>query len=62
MVYNTDYERYQMRTNLDINIKPWISVGTNLFGYYDTNNPSAENAAAGVMSFSVTVRSIPCPA
>ncbi|MCM1140658.1 MAG: SusC/RagA family TonB-linked outer membrane protein, partial [Muribaculum sp.] len=47
MVYHTDYERYQMRTNLDINIKPWISVGTNLFGYYDTNNPSAENAAAG---------------
>jgi len=47
MVYNTDYERYQLRTNLDINIKPWITVGTNLFGYYDTNNPSAENAAAG---------------
>lgn len=47
IVYNTDYERYQMRTNLDINIKPWISIGTNLFGYYDTNNPSAENAAAG---------------
>ncbi len=47
MVYHTDYERYQLRTNLDINIKPWISVGTNLFGYYDTNNPSAENAAAG---------------
>ncbi len=47
MVYNTDYERYQLRTNIDINIKPWITVGTNLFGYYDTNNPSAENAAAG---------------
>ncbi|MDE5668546.1 MAG: SusC/RagA family TonB-linked outer membrane protein, partial [Duncaniella sp.] len=47
MVYNTDYERYQLRTNLDINIKPWITVGTNLFGYYDTNNPSAENATAG---------------
>lgn len=47
IVYNTDYKRYQLRTNLDIDIKPWISVGTNLFGYYDTNNPSAENAAAG---------------
>ena len=32
MVYNTDYRRYQLRTNLDINIKPWITVGTNLFG------------------------------
>jgi len=47
MIYNTNYKRYQLRTNLDINIKPWITVGTNLFGYYDTNNPSAENAAAG---------------
>ncbi len=47
MVYGTDYERYQLRTNLDVNIKPWLSVGTNLFGYLDSSNPSAENAAAG---------------
>ncbi len=47
MIYHTDYRRYQMRTNLDIAIQPWLSVGTNLFGFYDTNNPSAENAAAG---------------
>ncbi len=47
MIYYTDYERYQLRTNLDVNIKPWLSVGTDLFGYIDKNNPSAENAAAG---------------
>ncbi len=47
MVYNTEYSRYQLRANLDINIKPWISVGTNIFGYIDKNNPSAENASAG---------------
>lgn len=47
MIYHTDYERYQLRANLDVNIKPWLAVGTNLFGYLDTNNPSAENAAAG---------------
>lgn len=47
MIYHTDYQRYQMRTNLDVDIKPWLSVGTDLFGYYDINNPSAENATAG---------------
>ena len=47
MVYFTDYERYQFRTNLDITVKPWITVGTNVFGYIDKNNPSSENAAAG---------------
>lgn len=47
MIYHTDYERYQLRANLDVDIKPWLSVGTSLFGYMDTNNPSAENAAAG---------------
>lgn len=47
MIYNTDYERYQLRTNVDVDIKPWLTVGTNLFGYVDTNNPNGEVAAAG---------------
>lgn len=47
MIYYTDYKRYQLRTNVDVNIKPWLSVGVNLFGYIDKNNPSSENAAAG---------------
>ncbi len=47
MIYYTDYQRYQLRSNVDVNIKPWLSVGTNLFGYIDKNNPSSENAAAG---------------
>ena len=47
MIYYTDYKRYQLRTNVDVNIKPWLSVGVNLFGYIDNNNPSSENAAAG---------------
>lgn len=47
MIYHTDYERFQLRTNVEVAIQPWISVGTNIFGYLDTNNPSAENAAAG---------------
>lgn len=46
MIYYTDYERYQLRSNLDINVKPWLSVGANIFGYIDKNNPSSENAAA----------------
>lgn len=47
MIYYTDYQRYQLRSNVEVNIKPWISVGTNIFGYIDKNNPSSENAAAG---------------
>lgn len=47
IVYNTNYERYQLRSNLEINIKPWIAVGADIFGFLDTNHPSAENAAAG---------------
>lgn len=47
MIYYTDYERYQLRSNLDVSIKPWLTVGTEVFGYVDKNNPSAENAAAG---------------
>ncbi|MDE5672462.1 MAG: SusC/RagA family TonB-linked outer membrane protein, partial [Duncaniella sp.] len=47
MIYYTDYKRYQLNSNLDINIKPWLSVGANIFGYIDSNNPSSENAAAG---------------
>ena len=47
MIYNTEYERFQMRANLDADVRPWLTVGTNVFGYLDKNNPSAENAAAG---------------
>ncbi|MDE6532577.1 MAG: TonB-dependent receptor [Muribaculaceae bacterium] len=47
MIYYTDYKRYQLRSNIDVDIKPWLSFGTNLFGYIDENNPSSENAAAG---------------
>ena len=47
MIYYTDYERYQLRSNINVRIKPWLSIGTNLFGFLDSNNPSSENAAEG---------------
>ena len=47
MIYNTEYRRYQLRSNVEVTVKPWLTVGTNLFGYIDRNNPSASNAAAG---------------
>ena len=47
MIYYTDYERYQLRSNIDVDVKPWLSFGANIFGYLDKNNPSSENAAAG---------------
>ncbi|MGM9754826.1 MAG: SusC/RagA family TonB-linked outer membrane protein [Parabacteroides sp.] len=47
MIYNTNYRRYQLRSNIEADIKPWLKVGTNIYGFVDTNNPSADNAAAG---------------
>ncbi len=47
MIYYTDYKRYQLRSNIEVNIKPWLGVGANIFGYLDKNNPSSENATAG---------------
>lgn len=47
MIYHTDYTRYQLRTNIEADIKPWLTVGSNIFGYIDTNDPSSENAASG---------------
>ena len=46
IIYNTEYERFQVRANVDVDVRPWLTVGMNLFGYVDENNPSAENAAA----------------
>lgn len=47
IIYNTNYNRNQLRANVEVDIKPWLTVGTNLYGYLDTNNPSSEVAAAG---------------
>lgn len=47
MIYHTNYRRYQLRTNLDVDIRKWLSVGLNVFGYYDTNDPSSDVAAEG---------------
>jgi TonB-linked SusC/RagA family outer membrane protein len=47
MIYHSDYERYQLRANVDVNIKPWLTVGTNIYGYVDTNDPSSQVAGAG---------------
>lgn len=47
IVYNTDYKRYQMRSNVEVDVKPWITLGINVFGYLDNNNPNAENATNG---------------
>lgn len=47
MIYHTNYRRYQLRTSTEADIKKWLTVGLNVFGYYDTNDPSADVAAAG---------------
>lgn len=47
MIYHSNYKRYQMRANVDVDIKPWLTVGANVYGYVDYNNPSADTAADG---------------
>ncbi len=47
IIYYTAYSRYQLRSNIEVDVKPWLTIGTNVFGYIDSNNPSSENATAG---------------
>lgn len=47
MIKGTDYQRYQLRSNVEAQIKPWIKVGVNAYGYRDTSDPSATVAAQG---------------
>ena len=47
MIYHTNYRRYQLRSSIETDIRQWLTVGLNIFGYYDTNDPSADVAAAG---------------
>ncbi len=41
VVENTGYQRYSLRSNVDVKLKKWISVGTNLSGYYGSRNINA---------------------
>lgn len=50
VVENTDYERYSVRSNIDLNIKKWFRAGTNLSGYYGSRNINA-NSLSDVFNF-----------
>ena len=47
MIRGTDYKRYQLRSNVEAQVKPWLKLGVNAFGYRDTSDPSATVAAQG---------------
>ena len=47
LVYGADYDRYQIRSNIEVDVKSWLTVGMNTFAYLDLNNPSADNNASG---------------
>ena len=47
MTTGTDYSRFQMRSNLEVDIKPWITAGMNIYGFVETSAPSADNATNG---------------
>ena len=47
MIYHTNYRRYQLRSNIEAKPRNWLTAGLNVFGYYDTNDPSSDVAADG---------------
>lgn len=47
LVRGTDYQRYQLRSNVEAQIKPWLKVGINAYGYRDQSDPSATVAGQG---------------
>ncbi|MDE5934405.1 MAG: SusC/RagA family TonB-linked outer membrane protein, partial [Muribaculaceae bacterium] len=47
MTTGTAYKRYQIRSNLEVDIKPWITAGINVYGFIDQSDCSADNAGNG---------------
>ena len=41
IVENTDYKRSSLRSNVDVKVTNWLSLGTNLSGYYGSRNINA---------------------
>ncbi len=50
VVENTDYKRYSLRSNIDAKISNWLSIGTNLSGYYGSRNVNA-NSLSDVFNY-----------
>ncbi|MDR3250765.1 MAG: TonB-dependent receptor [Tannerella sp.] len=40
IVLHSEFKRYSLRTNLDANLKSWLTVGVNLFGYVSEADPN----------------------
>ena len=62
MTTGTQYSRYQMRSNLEVDIKPWITAGMNIYGLSTQATQAPTTQPTEVMWYSATVASIPCPA
>ena len=62
MIYYTDYKRYQLRTNLDVTIKPWLTVGTNLSDISTKTTRRLKTRLPEAMSSSDQAPSTPSPA
>lgn len=50
VIENTDYQRSSLRSNIDVKINKWISVGSNLSGYYASRNINA-NSLSDVFNY-----------
>ncbi|MDE6543591.1 MAG: SusC/RagA family TonB-linked outer membrane protein, partial [Muribaculaceae bacterium] len=47
MLNCTEYTRYQMRSNIEVDITKWLTAGMNTYGYLETVSPSSDNATQG---------------
>lgn len=47
IIPNADFEKYSARVNLFADVKPWFSIGTNLYGYVSNHNPNSVAASGG---------------
>ncbi|MDE5934573.1 MAG: TonB-dependent receptor plug domain-containing protein, partial [Muribaculaceae bacterium] len=47
MLNCTEYKRYQMRSNVEVDITKWLTAGMNIYGYLEEVSPSSDNATQG---------------
>lgn len=53
IVVGSDYERYNFKTNLDTNVKSWLSVGVSLSGGLSKENITLNGSSDGIISSSI---------
>ncbi|PKB17820.1 TonB-dependent receptor [Flavobacterium sp. 5] len=53
IVVGSDYERYNFKTNVDTNVKPWLGVGVSISGGVSKENITLNGSSDGIISSSI---------